>query len=540
MFLELLRKEFIKRKNDEKQSLAMSILSIFLRLLLLSAFIGLECYIALSLDKKIVQYSSYGSFDFLVLSLFVLMALDIVFSMLKARKSIFDHEDSLVTLPLPISPSTQVLSKIVYIYIESVVFVLFTSTPLLICYGARRGFIPYYYIFSCLYPILISFFAVGLSLILSIGYQQIYKLIKKSDIAQFVSASIIVISLCFLYQFVLNLFLTALNDSSIGGVFSMDFVNSLHQARTFFLPVYYLLDSVIEQTRIASDILIFIGASLLSLVVGIAVASVSYFHDIKQGDYQSKKEKKKTKKILLASPLKMLIKKEMDLLFKDEANLFSYTSLLILCPFLTFAVISSLNSIIYDNLRFYSSYFPELVSGINLALILLFAGVINASASSSMSREGKALIIVKYLPISPWKQILAKTLIPIVFSFLSLLVTDIVLISTGVITLPVFFTSLFIGMILLIFSNVFGIYCDMHDKEGENRKIKLSFFNEAIPLILPILIFGLFFLLSIYTSLPSWALYLFASLFSFLVLLPIFIFPKKRFEKAFIKMEVSN
>ncbi len=320
----------------------------------------------------------------------------------------------------------------------------------------------------------------------------------------------------------------------------MDFVNSLHQARKFFLPVYYLLDSVIEQTRIASDILIFIGASLLSLVIGIAIASVSYFHDIKQGDYQTSKEKKKTKKILLASPLKMLIKKEMDLLFKDEANLFSYTSLLILCPFLTFAVISSLNSIIYDNLRFYSSYFPELVSGINLALILLFAGVINASASSSMSREGKALIIVKYLPISPWKQILAKIIIPIVFSFLSLLVTDIVLISTQIITLPVFFTSLFIGMILLIFSNVFGIYCDMHDKEGENRKIKLSFFNEAIPLILPILIFGLFFLLSIYASLPSWTLYLFASIFSFLVLLPIFIFPKKRFEKAFIKMEVSN
>lgn len=540
MFLELLRKEFIKRKSDEKQSLAMSILSIFLRVLVLGAFIALECYIALSLDKKIVQYSQYGSFDFLVLSLFVLLLLDIIFSMLKARKSIFDHQDSLVTLPLPISPSTQVLSKIVYTYIESVIFSFFSATPLLICYGARRGFIPYYYIFSCLYPILISFFAIGIALILSIGYQQIYKLIKKSDIAQFVAASLIVISLCYLYQFILNLFLTALNDSSIGGVFSMDFVNSLHQARKFFLPVYYLLDSVIEKARIASDILIFIGSSLLSAVAGIALASVCYFRDIKQGDYQEKKEGKKTKKIVLFSPFKMLIKKEMDLLFKDEANLFSYTSLLILCPFLTFAVISSLNSIIYDNLRFYASYFPELISGINLALILLFAGVINASASSAMSREGKALIIVKYLPVSPWKQILAKIIIPIIFSFLSLLVTDIVLIAMGIITVSVFFTSLFIGTILLIFSNVFGIYCDMHDKEGESRKIKLSFFNEAIPLILPILIFGLFFLLSIYTSLPSWVLYVFASVFSLIVLSPAFIFPKKRFEKAFIKMEVSN
>ena len=70
MFLELLRKEFIERKNDEKQSIAMLVLSVLLRVLLIAGFIALECFIALNLDKKIVKYSSYGSFDFLVLFLF--------------------------------------------------------------------------------------------------------------------------------------------------------------------------------------------------------------------------------------------------------------------------------------------------------------------------------------------------------------------------------------------------------------------------------------------------------------------------------------
>ena len=225
MFLELLRKEFIERKNDEKQSIAMLVLSVLLRVLLIAGFIALECFIALNVDKKIVKYSSYGSFDFLVLFLFLMMVLSIVFTMVKARGVIFNHKDSMVTLPLPISPSTQVFSKVVYLYIESVLLGWVTSTPLLICYGATRHYIPYYYIFSGLYPLLISIFSVGISLLFALVYQQIYKLITKSDIAQFIVASVLVVTLCYLYQFVLNLFLTALNDSSIGGVFSTDFVN---------------------------------------------------------------------------------------------------------------------------------------------------------------------------------------------------------------------------------------------------------------------------------------------------------------------------
>ena len=539
MFLELLRKEFIERKNDEKQSIAMLVLSILLRVLLIAGFIALECFIALNLDKKIVKYSSYGSFDFLVLFLFLMMALSIVFTMVKARGVIFNHKDSTVTLPLPIAPSTQVFSKVVYLYIESVLLGWVTSTPLLICYGATRHYIPYYYIFSGLYPLLISIFSVGISLLFALVYQQIYKLITKSDIAQFIVASVLVVTLCYLYQFILNLFLTALNDSSIGGVFSSDFVNGLHKARNYFLPVYHLMDAVIEKTNIKAGILIFLGASFLSLTLGVGITSIVYFHEIKIGDRSESKQKKgKVRK--LTTPFKALVRKEMDLLFKDEANLFSYTSLLILCPFLTFAVISSLNSIIYDNLRFYASYFPELVSGINLTLILLFSGVINASASMSMTREGKALIVVKYLPISPLKQILAKIIIPISFSFISLLITEIVLISTGIITMPVFLSSLFIGTVLLAFSNIFGVYSDRHDKEGDNRKLKLSVINDLVPLVLPFILFGLFFVFSIYTKVPSWALYVIACAFSFVVLSPSVINLKKRLQKTFVKMEVSN
>ena len=538
MFLELVRKEFIQRRSDNKQSKVASVINTFLRVIILACFISLECYIAINLDKKIIKYSSYGSFDFLVLALFIMMGLNIIFTLTKARKSIFDYKDNVVILTLPIESTTKVFSKVTYLYIEASIFSLFTSTPLLVCYGASRGFIPYYYIYSFLYPFISSLFSTGVSLLLSIVYQKIYKLIKRNDIVQFVLACLVVILSCYLYQFVLNLFLTVLNDSSIGGMFSLDFVNFLHNARYYFLPIYHLLDLVIEKQQIASDILIYLGATILSILLGVGIVSACYLHEMKQGEHYVKSNNK-IKKKKLVSPFKSLIKKEFNILFKDDTNLFSYTSLLILCPFLTYVVISSLNSIIYDNLRFYASYFPELISGINLCLILLFVGVINTSASLSISREGKGAIIIKYIPISPLKQILVKILVPFTFSLVSLFITVTVLFGLNIINLSTFLAGLFIGICLISFTNIFGIYADMKDKSTIDRKFKLSIINEVIPLIVPIVIFIIFFVFSIYIKLPSYLLYLISCVFSLCLLLSLFIKFKTRYIDAFNKMEVN-
>lgn len=540
MFLELLRKEFIERKNEGEKGLAAKILSGFLQVLFAAALIALECFIFYSLDEKITKYSHYGTYDFLVLFLFAMFLVGVFFTMVKARNTLFDSKDSRVTMVLPLAPSNQVFAKVVYLYVEAALVELCTATPLWMTYGVRRHYIPYYHIFALLYPLIISFAIVGFALLFALVYQQIYRLIKKSAIAQFVTASVLVLGLCLLYQFILNLFLTALNDSSIGGVFSEDFISALHKARNFFLPVSFLTDALIAKEQIKSDIFFFLGATLFVDTLGVGVTSIVYYHEIKNETYPVDHKKHGKKPLSLVSPTKALIQKEISILFKDEANLFSYTSLLILCPFLTFAVISSLNSIIYDNLRFYAAYFPELVNGINLTLILLFSGVINASASRSMSRENKALLLVKMIPVSPLKQMLIKVSIPLLFSSVSFLLTEIILISAGIITLPVFFSSLFIGLVTLLFTDVFGVYADMFDLSSKKRKFKLSAVNEMIPLLLPLLCFLFFFLFQVVVRLPSYAIYLLASALPVVFCIPLCFLLPKGFQKSFYRMEVHN
>jgi len=535
MFIELIKKD-IQVKNEVTSKAKWSkVLSILAKLVLIGCFIALECFIFTSLDKKITEYSSYGTLDFLILILFITMIVDIFAGMVKARKLLFNKSDNEVILPLPISNGEIVFSKILYVFLNEILTHLVISVPILICFGARRLFIPYFYVFCIVYPILISLFSIGIVLIFAVIYEFIYKLIKTSDLIQFIIACTLVIGLCFAYQIVLTLFMNALDDSSIGGVFSSDFINSLHNLIKVFVPVYYLLVSVIEGTAVFSNVCIYLGSVLLSLTIGSLLAS-SVFAKLSKNSVDFSLKKKKEKKTKIMSPFKAMLKKEWNLLFKDSAYTFSYTSLLIMCPFLAYVVISTLNSILYSKLNIFLSFYPELINGINIGLILLFSSVINASGSLSISKEKRGILLIKSIPVSPFVQILAKLIIPTLLSSISLIITLIVLFASSSISSIAFFVSLLIGLCLILFSNIFGIYFDMHDRS--EAKIKLSSLNAILSLALPLFILFLHLLMT-FNSVSSLYIYLVICGFSLLLLLPCFIRFKTRLVNAFNRMEVN-
>lgn len=535
MIVELLRKEFVKDRTNSHSKKITILLKMLLKLILLGAFVALECFIFLSLDEKITKYSEYGTFDFLVFFLFLMFAIGVMSASLLGRKVIFSKDDRNILIPLPISNETVVLAKVIYIYLKNSLLTLVLSTPLLICFGATRGQIPYYFIFSCLYPFIMSFAQIGVGLLFVALIEVIYKFIKKHDILQLLLASVVVIALCYVYKFVLEMFLDALNDSSVGGVFSPDFINYLHTNSKLMVPVINVLDPLINNFNIVSNLSIFIGAVLLLLVISFFVVT-SFYNLFNRRQIDVRSSHMKVKPLKLMSPFKALLHKEMNLLFKDSAYTFSYTALLIMCPFLSFSVITALSQIVYKNLTFYTVYFPEIVNGLNITLILLFASIINSSAALSISREGKALQIVKYIPIHAYKQVLAKILIPMLLSVFSLIVSEIVLISTGAITVIAFAVSLVIGIVIIVAMNILGVVFDMHDKTPS--KYKLSYLVRLISIGYPALLFVMHFFLSL-AKFPGVWLYVIEIGITVVFIACCFIRIRKRFVKAFRRMEAK-
>lgn len=526
------------RRDLSNKSVVSLVFTYLFRILFAAAFIALECFLTFSIDKKINAYSEHGSFDFLVFFLFLGMIVAIIYSMITARRTIFDSKDSLVLLSLPISPTDIISSKIIFVYLSQVVLQICIATPILICFGIANHLIVRFVVFAIIYPFFLSLFTTGLSLLLSVGYQALYKLIKRSHIAQFVVACILVIGLCFVYRFVLNMFLMALGDSSIGGVFSDSFINGVHNVVTYFLPVRNLCMMVATSTNIFQNAAIFLGMTVLSLFIGIVVASSAYTKIMRTGDSRNtRKIKIDTRPSKMVSPTKALLKKELELLFKDDTNMFSYTSLLIMAPFFTYVVISSLGGVIFDDLKFYAAYFPELVSAINLAIVLLFAGIINSSASLSISREKKCAQIVKYLPISIKTQMLCKLAIPFFFSEASFLVTLIVLLATSSVTWPVALASFIIGTIMIIWNNVFGLYADMHDHSESKNKLRA--WNNLVPILVPLILLATHFLLTTYAQLGALYSYIIEIAFIIICFVPFFIVIGKNYKNAFNHMEAG-
>lgn len=538
MIIDLVRKEYIESSSfRDVSTLSRKILLCFLKLIAIGLFIALEVFIYISVDQKVNANSDFGSFDFLVLISSLTLLISIIFVALKARKTLFNSFDKSILLPLPVTKGEIVFSKVLYLYVYQTILNIIISSPILIPYFVLHNYLPPYYVFGVVYAALISLFGIGVSLILALLFEYAYRILKLSDIAQFIFGSVLVILLCFAYQIVLNLFLDALNNNVGTGMFSTDLIELVHDVSLSLFPVYTFLDPVVNGIglNLWSSICIDLGMVIMSIFLGAVFASISY--SLSLSNLQDKINKKKNKNNLVLSPFKALVKKEFSLLFKDSSYTFSYTALLIMAPFLSFVVISSLNSIIYQNLRYFSIYYPDLVNGLNICLILLFASVINSGASQSITREGNALQVVKYIPVDPLKQVAAKVVTPIFLSSLSLLITLIVLISTGNIDYKVFLITLFLGLCLLTITTINGLYFDMYDRRSD-VEMKLSFVNTLISVIFPFVILLIHFGVSL-VRIDTFYIYIFEAITGIIVLLPTFVNPKKRWQKVFRKMEVA-
>ena len=541
MIVDLLHKEYKENFTSDKNiSICKKILKFFGYILLLSLFVTFEVYLFSELDKKLIKFSPYGSLDFLILFLIILLLFSVITSMIKAKNIFYKKSDSSILLPLPIDRDEVIFAKSILVFFYNVFVNFIVSVPLLISYGANRGIqdgiYPQFYVLSLLYPVFVSIFSTGLVLFLLPFYNKCYNAMKNKIIIQILFASTLVIVLCFAYQYILNLFLNLINNSRFDSMFSKEFLDNLHFIVPYLFPVSGFVRMTYIKDNLLGNISISFGVSLTMLIIGFLITSLSYTRFLKT-EFSENKTYKLIKKGNLKKINKSLLFKEFILLFRNSNYIFSYTSLLIMQPFLAFVVITSLNSILYSNMNMLLIYYPELINGMNILLLLLFSSIISTSTLDAFSRENKNIIIIKYLPISPVKQTYIKMIIPFIFSGISLFITDLILVSFDAITVTCFFVSLIIGLLLQVALEYAGIYIDLFKLDGMNKN-DISFLSTLISVVLPLVLFALH-LLMMYLNFHSLLLYFIEISLMAIVLICLAMPFKKTLNKKFIKMRIN-
>ena len=111
MIIDLVRKEYIESSSfREVSSFSRKILMCLLKIIALGLLVALEVFIYINIDNKVTANSSYGSFDFLVLISSLTLIIAVIFTALKARKTLFNSYDKNVLLPLPVTKGEVVFS----------------------------------------------------------------------------------------------------------------------------------------------------------------------------------------------------------------------------------------------------------------------------------------------------------------------------------------------------------------------------------------------------------------------------------------------
>ena len=477
MTLALLIEEIRSGWTERGWRLALSLVLKFLGAALFMLLVG---YLFWGIDAKLRSFSSYGTYDFLVLYIFLATLASSLASLPGSYKALERTEDRLILSPLPISRDERILAKAAFFYTKLVVSLFLLSFPALVAYGIARGQTALFYVFSVLYPVLGSFSSLGLLTMLLGPYGLLMEVMRRHKVVQFVLASLLVIALCFVYREVLNLFLDLLAGAELDSYFSEPFLQSLNGASPYLFPAGSYLALLTGDGNVAGHVTLFIGASLTLLVLGFYILSFL------MGRLEKGRREKGARKV----------KKEWVLLFRDSSYLFSYTSLLIMQPFLAFVVVESLSGILQDGMGMFLAYFPELINGILIFLVLLFASLISGASADGVSREGSGRILMKEIPVPPGEQLLAKLLVSTAVSLVSLLVTSLVLLGFSLLPVHVFFSVLGTGSLFIVSLNLLGALDDFRrlGEGGKGGVSLLALYSILLPVLLALLHFLMTFL----------------------------------------------
>lgn len=481
--LQLIRKEFIvrfRRVNSSRASSTLALLGSVAGAILIVALVSVFTYF---LDRKVLSIAGESSGYLTVLFLAILAAFICFDGALKMRRSLFSLEDRNNVFTLPFKSSAIVLSKAIFIWIYEVGECLLLSLPILIIYGINRGEPWGFYAVGLVYCLVIPFVISGISFLVACLFQFFYRLIKNLKWVQFLLASAVVVGLCFLYGFFLRLFLAALNqESGTDGGIPKSFIDGLKGVISYLYPVFGFMDAWLFHERMFVDILVLVLMGILLPLAGFYLCLAYY----RRWDASARGWGAARGKIRVYPPFLNLVRKEMSLIFQDSASVFSYTSLLIMMPFLSYVVISSFNSIMSRNMSVVVSYFPALMPAVDVTMVLLFISIIDSSASLSLAREERALSVYKSLPVTPGQTIISKILVPSVLSSVSLILSCGVLGGLKELSIGSTFTALAAGLVLIVAENVLGIELDAHDR-GEG-KVRLSFLATVSALLVPFLV----------------------------------------------------
>lgn len=529
--LNILVKDFKLLLFGDKSSIGKKILSLVFTALMLAVFIAIEVFLFTMIIEKVKTYKGAAPL-YLTLFLFIISCIMIILNVITAHKLFFNEKDIEQLTRYPITNDQIILSKLVFMVGSHFITCLLFTYPIFLAYGQILGRAPMYYFITLFYPLLSFLFEGGVALMLVYPYKISLDYLKKHTLVQFIVALVFMFVASFAYSKVLTTFMDLVVNNNLNILFTTNTINSLSHTVKYFVPINFLVDYFLGNSRVLFQyVCISLGIFILGL--SISIFAFNYFRNISiQGN-----SKERTTDLKVISLKKILLKKELTILFKDSNNIFSFGGLLIVQPFLLYLVISALNGVFSSGtFAYYLIALPHFIPVLDIVLIMLFTVIINAGANNYIDAEKRTMRIMKTIPVNVFTQLIIKVSVPFLTSVASLLVSTIILWATKTISFQTFAFGTLITIVLLFVFELVSLWEELSIKFN---KPKSSFLSGVYSYLLPLVFLSVSLVLT-YFEVNIIVAYLASTGVILLLSLPFVIRFRYRTINKFLDLEVIN
>ncbi|MCQ2409586.1 MAG: hypothetical protein MJ068_03485 [Clostridia bacterium] len=437
--------------------------------------------------------------EYITISIFILQLIMIVYNIVATIKQLYMSNDSLLFLKLPIKKIDIYLSKIIFILLNQYIlcfgYLLVTAGM----FGMIAEYGGVYFAKLFLISIIITAFSMGAGGILSVPVLYIISFLKRHNILKLIVIAACVAVFFTFYIKIMNGFISVIDATRDKNYLNPALVNEIKDTAGIF--VYsHLFSDILFGTRPALSYGITIPLAGILITLSFFIAKYKYFKIQSEALENNIKSTKKDVPVL--KPALALLRREYLLIFRSDYESLSFISTALTMPIMVYmttkVVAVSGTADIGGNIVF----------GICVLTLAVFIVISNSACASTVSRDGQAAYTMHILPYSVKKQLLIKLVANSVVTVIPFVISEIVLVATGYLTVSQFFATLFLLLIFIVVEGFMAVMNDYKSPEYSeyskgNEGGKNTLFSTLIGLVVAIIIGLLAILLPFVLSNPE-------------------------------------
>ena len=450
--------EKISRENRRKD-----LLGFFTSLILLIVIYGVFVYVFSKFAKIYLEtdFGDVGSrvnrlYEFFTVCFSIVFIVNVIVGVKKMYSVLTNAKDTDVLIYQPVNTGSIFVYKLLKVYISQFISTLFIIVPVAIVMDIVSGLVGGvgYYLLVALSVFLLPLITTAIASLLSVPYMAFIKRISSKFIILLFIYIVIVAAGFLLYGSFLKLLSDLVRNGNLKYVFELDTVNLIGKITNYLYPSKFFTNILLGDSALLSAFAIF-SISALAVILSYFILKKIYIKNIQDQLEGNSAVYKNNSKLKMHSPVSALLYKEFVMVLRTPTYAFQYFAMAIVMPFMVYTCAFLLESMLATLTVINCNY------ALAIFVVSMFSILTNNFCTTNISRDGKMFALLKTLPVTIHKIIGVKLLFCSLVSFVSVLISSLVLFITGFLNLGYFVITFVIGFLFSLVQIAYGTRKDM-------------------------------------------------------------------------------